>query len=125
MEGRSHLGEWKGVLIANLSGFERGEGKDTAMASARRLGVILLPREAGDEEHGPHPPLLGRGGSVFEQSRILAPCRCVLHPEGRREGGDSGIAFLFWGEEVYSTFALVQLVEDEPPHLLLTEKRRA
>ena len=83
------------------------------MASARLPGVILLPGEARSEEHGLHPSLLGRGVSsrAVEERR---PCRFISHPEGRREGGDRGTPFLFWGEEVYSTFALVQLVEDEP-----------
>ena len=68
-------------------------------------------------------PFLGRGVS----SRAVEehhPCRFILHPEGSREGGDRAPPLLFWGEEVDSTFALVQLVEDEAPHLLLIEKRR-
>ena len=84
------------------------------MASTRLLGVFLLPGEARSEEHGLHPSLLGR--AVSSEGRH--PCRFISHPEGRREGGDRGTPLLFWGEEVYSTFALVQLVEDEPPHLL-------
>ena len=83
----SLLGEWRGVLIANLSGFERGERKDMTMASARLLGVILLPGEATSEEHGLRTSLLGIGVSADER----IPCRLTSHPEGRREGGDRGI----------------------------------
>ena len=63
-----------------------------AMAYARRLGVIFLPGEAGSEEHGLHPSLVGRRVSsrAVEDPR---PCRFILHPEGRREGGDRGIPF--------------------------------
>ena len=63
----------------------KGEGKDTAMASARLLGVILLPGEARSEEHGLHPSLLGRGVSsrAVEERR---PCRFISHLEGRGEG---------------------------------------
>ena len=79
------------------------------MALARLLGAILLPDEARSEEHGLHPPLLERRVS----SRAVEechPCRFTLHPKGRREGGDRGIPPLFWGEEVYSTLALVVTV---------------
>ena len=100
--------EWKGVLIANLSGFERGEGKDTAMASARRLGVILLPREAGDEEHGLHPPLLGRGG-LFSSSRGSSPLVAASYIQ-KEEGREVTVASPFSSGEKRST----------PPLLLYT-----
>ena len=69
-------------------------------------------------------PFLGRGVSS-RAVEDLRPCRFISHPEGRREGGNRGTPLLFWGAEVYSTFALAQLVEDEAPHLLLIEKGRA
>ena len=103
------VASWGGGGVRSLSISLASTGEEWPWHLPASL-VMLLPGEAGSEEHGLHPSLLGRGvpSRAVEERH---PCRFISHPEGRREGGGRGIPLLFWGEEVYSTFALVHLVE--------------
>ena len=59
---------------------------------------------------------LSEGGSLLEQWRSVVPA-APSHTQ-REEGREVTVAPPFPSGEKRSTLALVQLVEDEPPHLL-------
>ena len=105
----------------------KGEGKDTAMASARLLGVILLPGEARSEEHGLRPSLLGRG-SLLEQWRsvILVASSYIQKEEGREvtvashfssgeQRSTPPLPLYNWWRTRHLTFSYLRREEHEPP----------
>ena len=79
------MGGWKGVLVVNLSGFERGEGKDMAMASARLLGVLFLPGETKSEERGLRPSF-SRNEGLFSSSGGASSLSLHFTPRGKKGG---------------------------------------
>ena len=98
------------------------------MASARLLGVIFLPGEAGSEEHGLRPSFFSEGVSLPEQWRsiILVASSYILKEEGREvtvaspfSSGEKRstppLPLYNWWRTSHLTFSLLRREEHDPP----------
>ena len=98
------------------------------MASARLLGVTLLPGEARSAKHRLHPSLLGKGVSLLEQWRSVAPV--ASSDIQRKEGREVTVASLFssgekrptppwspysWWRTSHLTFSFLRRKDHDPP----------
>ena len=72
------------MIIVNLSGFEKGEGKDAAMASARLLGASYFQGKRGMNNVAFARPFLE--GDLFSSSGGASSLSLHLTPRGKNGG---------------------------------------